>query len=165
MKRESAIITNFLIERPKQIKLFQLKIPREAENIIGIEMGLTWLNGILPAIVPPLEWTLPMTMNRNIVLGEVKLQSYEKANVFYTQELVLNQNLAPADFTSKYFVPKAYTHQNQSNEDQVQVSGTTTILQGVYKDALAEQIVGSYRYIVRVYVWHDRKTETQILKP
>lgn len=158
MKRESVIVTNFLIERPRQIKLFQLKIPREAENIIGIEIGLTWISGVLPSTVPPAIWELPMTMKRNVVLGEVKLQSYEKANMFYTQELLINNNIDTADYTSLFFKPTTYTHASKSNEDEVKVSGATTILQGVYRDALANQIAGPYKYIVRVYIWHDTKT-------
>lgn len=157
MKSESVIVTNFLIERPKQIKLFQMKIPREADNIIGIEVGLTWLTGI-PVVAPPLlDWSLPMTIKRNIVLGEVKFQSYEKANMFYTQELVMNQNNDFADFTSKFFTPKVYTHSYQLNEEPIKVNGNTTILQGVYRDKLADSYAGAFSYVVRVYVWYESK--------
>jgi len=159
MKRESVIVTNFLIDRPKQIKLFQMKIPREAENIIGIEMGLTWITGIPPVIAPPLEWALPMDIKRNLVLGELKFQSYEKANMFYTQELVINQNTDTADFTSKFFPPKAYTHQYQLNEEPIKVNGNTTILQGVYRDNFSDQFAGAYSYIIRVYVWLEAKID------
>ncbi len=157
MKSENVIITNFLIERPKQIKLFEMKIPREADNIIGIETGLTWISGIPPIPSSPPDWSLPMTIQRNLHLGEIKFQSYEKANIFYIQELVMNQNLDYADFTSKFFIPKVYTHSYQFNEEPIKVNGNTTILQGVFRDKLADSYSGAFSYIVRVYVWYEAK--------
>jgi hypothetical protein len=153
MKREGVIVTTFTIERQKQVKLFQIKIPREAQNIVGVEMGLKWISGVpaVPEILP--LWNLPMTIKRNLNIGELKLQSYEKANIFYTGELVINQNGDTADFTSEYFSPKAYTHQGVSHEDEVQVNGNTTLIQGAFRDKLSEQQEGNYAYKVYVYLW------------
>lgn len=159
MKREGVIITTFLIEKQKQVKLFQVKIPREAEKIIGVEMSFLWLEGVPPLVPSSTIWQLPMTVNRNILLGELKLQSYEKANVFYAGELAVNQNLDFADFTSQSFIPKIYSHQYQLNEDPVMVSGSTTILQGVYRDKLSEYQATRYRYIVKVYIWVAAKED------
>lgn len=158
MNREGVIITSFLIEKPRQVKLFQVKIPREAENIVGIETGIVWKNGI-PADDPAPGWTLPLSVARNIVLGEVKFQSYEKANVFYTKEICANKNTDYGDFTSQFFKPTNHTHQYQQIEDPIKVSGSTTILQGVYRDSLADTVPTSYKYLVKVYVWIEAKTD------
>jgi len=159
MKREGVIITTFLIERPKQVKLFQVKIPREAENIVGVEMGLLWLEGPPPLLPPPHDWALPMSVSRNLLLGELKLQSYERANMFFIGELSINNTLDFADFTSQFFSPKAYTHQYSQHEDQVRVSGETTILQGVFRDKLSEHQPGAYKYVVKVYTWVAAKED------
>jgi len=162
MKREGVIITTFTIERIRQIQLFQIKIPSETKNIIGIEMGVRILSGFT-AIPPALPtWVLPINFKRNIVLGELKLQSYESANVFYTGELTLNNNTGNADFTSQFFIPQPFTHEYASNEDETTVSGKTTIVQGVYRDKLADQQEGTYSYKVNVYVWCEVKDEGEL---
>lgn len=163
MMRESVIITPFLIERQKQVKLFQVRIPREAENIIGVEMDFVWLEGIPPILPAPAGIPLPMTFRRNIILGELKLQSYEKANIFFSSQLTINQNLDFADFTSQDFIPKVYTHQYKHHEDPVKVSGKTTIIQGVYRDKFADYQPGNYKYIVKVYTWIASKEDQSIL--
>lgn len=163
MMRESVIVTPILIEQPNQMKLFQVKIPREAENIVGVEMGLLWLEGPPPVVPPPSVWTLPMTVSRNLLLGELKLQSYEKSNMFFSGELVINRNLDFADYSSRFFSPKAYTHQLHQYEVPVKVNGNTTIIQGVFRDMLHESQAGSYKYIVKVYTWIEAKLDQSFL--
>jgi hypothetical protein len=165
MMRESVIITPFLIERAKQVKLFQIKIPREAKNIIGIEMGVKFQEGAPVPPAPPVDWVLPMLQKRNRCVGELKLQSYEKANIFYTGELTMNYNMDQADFTSKWFVPKVYTHQAESHESDVSVSGTTTIIQGVFRDKLSESQEAAYKYTVYVYLWLESKDNENTKQP
>lgn len=164
MKRETAIVTTFIVERPKQVKLFQVRIPRETENIIGIELGLNWTEGYPAGGFGGGGggWTLPVSLRRNISIGEMKLQSYEKANVFYTGELTLNQNIDNADFTSRFFDPKVYTHQTSAHEVDVKVSGSTTIIQGVFRDRLSDTLPeAAYKYKVTLCLWTSAKIEEQ----
>ena len=172
MKSESVIITSFIIERQAQIKLFQVKIPREAKNIIGVEMGFRWLAGTIPPPVPvpgpppgPVSWppptavgSMPVIIRRNQIVGELKLQSYEKANVFYTGDLVVNQNIDNRDFTSGKFAPKVYTHQLASQEDQVIVNGDATLIQGAFRDKFLTAL-GVFQYKVFVYIWVEAKQD------
>lgn len=175
MKREGVIVSTFAIERPKQVKLFQVRIPREANEVIGVEIGLRWLAGNLPVpVIPPRDsgappdvpapWQLPMMQLRNFDLGEVKLQSYEKANIFYSGDVIINKNHEAGDFTNAGFAPKEYTHQYQSQEVEVSVRAETTLVQGIYRDKANEFITGSYRYQVSVYVWVASKEDQSDLK-
>lgn len=171
MKGEGVIITSFVIERSNQIKLFQVRIPREAKNIIGVEMSMRWIAGTVPppSSVPgpppgPPSWPpptpiggTPFIIRRNQLVGELKLQSYEKANIFYTGELVIDQNIDNRDFTASKFAPKVYTHQQVMNEDPVMVNGNTTLIQGVFRNKFP--IVGAFQYRVFVYVWASVKED------
>jgi hypothetical protein len=165
VKRETAITTTFIIERPRQIKLFQVRIPREVENIIGVEMGLNWTEGFPAGGFGGghgMGWSLPLTLNRNISIGDLKLQSYEKANVFYSGELTLNQNVDNADFTSQFFQPQPYTHQAHAHEVDVKVSGSTTIIQGVFRDKLADTLPEAvYKYKVTLCLWTAAKIQDE----
>jgi hypothetical protein len=171
MKREGVIISSFTIERPNQIQLFQVRIPREAKNIIGVEMGMRWLNGAFPTPIPsspappatpawpplfPVGGT-PFLFKRNQLVGELKLQSYEKANIFYTTELLIDQNIGINNFTSSFFPAKVYSHQTVMNEEVVNVGGDTTLVQGVFRNKF--DIVGAFQYKVFVYVWVEAKED------
>jgi hypothetical protein len=158
MKNFRVIVTKFLVGNASRIKLFQVKIPREAKSVAGVEMGMSWLVGALPAEAAELPSLLvPQTVRRNVYLGELKLQSYEKANIFYTGDLVLNRNSKLAELGNRFFAAKNYTHQYKEENDPIDVNGTTTILQGVYKDKLNLPTV--YRYQVKVYLWLELKDE------
>ncbi|MGZ4065028.1 MAG: hypothetical protein ACXVP0_18770 [Bacteroidia bacterium] len=161
MNNESVIITTLTIDKPQQTKLFQVRVSREVKNIIGVEMGLTWLAGTYPATLQSAgPWTLPLGFTRNLCVGEVKLQSYEQSNIFYTGELLMNRNNDNADFSSRFFTPQAYTHQMRAHEDDVLVNGRTTLIQGVYRDKLFNSIEGNYRYTVKLYLWTEAKEAT-----
>lgn len=165
MNREGVIVTSFDIDRADQIKLFQVKIRREVKNIIGVEMSMRWISGTLPtpASVPgpppgPPSWPppapiagTPFLIRRNQLVGELKLQSYEKANIFYTGDLIIDQNIDNRDFTASKFSPKVYTHQMSQHEDETKVSGTTTLVQGVFRNKFPT--VGVFQYRVMVYIW------------
>ncbi|MBA2613358.1 MAG: hypothetical protein H0U95_15425 [Bacteroidetes bacterium] len=155
MNKEVVIIKSILIDRPKQVKVFDIKIPRQAKNIIGIEMGMRWHLGALPR--PPLFDSLDgfFKMYRNILFGELKLQSYNEAKIFYSQELSQDQNFIHSHFTAKKFNPTPFTHQAHLLEDPIFLNGDATIIQGIYKDQL--ELLTPYSYTVNVYVWLENK--------
>jgi hypothetical protein len=158
MSTERIIVTKFLVGNTMRIKQFQVKIPREVKNIIGVGMGMYWMIGALPPEVPVIPGPLlPQTYQRNLCLGELKLQSYEKANIFYSGDLVLNRNSSFTEPSNQFFAAKNYTHQYKSEQALLNVSGTTTIIQGVYKDAL--NLPTTYRYQVKVYLRLELKDE------
>jgi hypothetical protein len=152
------------MERQNQVKLFQVKIPREAKNIIGVEMGFRWMSGVMPSPVPvtgfppALVGSMPVIIRRNQIVGELKLQSYEKANVFYTGELAIDQNSDNCDITSEKFIPRVYTHQLESQEDQVIVNGNATLIRGAFRDKLLNA-AGSFQYKVFIYLWVEAKED------
>jgi len=151
---EQVIITRLTIDRPKQVRMFQVKLPRQTETVIGVETGLRWLNGV--PVEPPheiLPWKLPTDIQRNTYIGDLKLQSTEPGNIFFAADIVLNNNNAYADFTSEYLVPKNYTNQLKTEEDKVMIGGKSTVLFGCYKDNLADIVTTPFKYFVTVYVW------------
>ncbi len=156
--RKQFVVTSFIIDKKKQVKIFQMRLPRETKSVIGIGTGFQRIEGIPDRPIPPtLQWKLPMQMDRNFVFGEVCLQSCEKANICYTAELIQDQNLDFADFSTRWWKPKDYTHQYNVNIDEVIVKGETTILEGIYKDKLSEQQPDDYKYKVNIYVLVETK--------
>lgn len=155
MNREVVIIKSLLIDQPKQVKVFDIKIPRQAKNIIGVEMGMQWLLGERPTHPAYNSRDGFMKIYPNVLIGELKLQSYERATIFYAQELKLHQNFIHTDFSSSKFSPQPFTHQTHSHEDPITIDGNITIAQGIYKDQLA--LTTPYKYIVTIYIWIENK--------
>ena len=157
MNLKKVIVDQITVVSPKQIALFQFKIPREVKNIIGVDSSLRLTLGDIPRIRPTDPWVLPMTIQRNLFVGDLKLQSMDKANIFYQCDIVQNNNMDNADYTSRFLVPHVYTHEIQHAPESVNLSGSTTILQGFFRDHLSDQLTGSYSYVLSVYIWLELK--------
>ena len=91
---------------------------------------------------------------RNTVIGELKLQSCEEANIFYATQVQTDENLAAGDYSQAgLWKANPFTHQNKAEEDVVVVDGDSTIVQGIFKDQIGEMNQAEVEYMVNVYVW------------
>jgi hypothetical protein len=176
MTREQVVISQVRITKAGQVKHFQVKLPKTAKRIIGIELGA---RGGFPRkevviirdgeVKPVREGTGVATpdsttrsetfFKRNTLIGELKLQSCEEANLFYSGYLQNDENIALGDFSqSRVWTPTVFTHQTHSFEEVVIVDAESTIIQGIYRDRIGEQSKTDYNYLVNVYVWIEIET-------
>lgn len=149
--REQVVITPVSIKKSGEIKYFQIRLPKNSKQIIGIEIGSRGISEKLKAtgVLPP--W---LTFNRNTFIGEMKLQSCEQANIFYATDIQLDENLGFGDFSQNItWQANNFSHQRKTEEETVKVNGDTAIVQGVYKDRIGEQNNIDMQYTVNVYVW------------
>lgn len=171
MIREQVVVTSIRINKAGQVKHFQVKLPKNTTRIIGVEFGGRWLatgreDGTIPrvselvglAAVGTAPEYKPTLFKRNLLIGEIKLQSCEEANIFYAADLQGDSNLGYGDFSQNAFwQAAAFTHQAHAFEEKVIVDGNSTIIQGVYKDRYAEQTKQIPNYLVNLYVWTERQ--------
>lgn len=165
---EQVIITPVGITKAGQIKYFQIRLPKNSKQIIGIEIGVRRITGIPESqlneqnILVELRNTGWLTYKRNTFIGELKLQSCEEANIFYSTDIQMDQNLGFGDFSQHpKWQANVFSHQSKTEEDTVVVNGDTTIVQGIYKDHIGEQNKTDLQYIVNVYVWVEMGIEIQ----
>jgi len=170
MKRERLVIETFVIDKPKQVKIFEIRIPREVQHIIGVELGFNLTEGTIhedPAGggSTGLGWDIPLRFKRNTCVGELRMQSFSKANLFYAGEIKLDKNIDFGNFASQFFPPKEYTHQAQTGEVKIKLTSKNRLIRTIYRDKLSEEIAGGYKYTVRIYLWvlkkENEKTETK----
>ncbi|MES2565483.1 MAG: hypothetical protein V4565_01375 [Bacteroidota bacterium] len=91
---------------------------------------------------------------RSRLIGDLKLQSCEEANWFYsTDVLESDANLSYGDFSQGGFPVNDYTHGNKRTEEIVKIDADSTIIQGWYLDAFGKSLKTDIRYEVTVYVW------------
>lgn len=179
MIREQVVITPVNITKAGQVKHFQVKLPKNAKRIIGIELGWRLLSRgeiLIPRdggkYAPAMEAYSGSSViegsdrtsglfKRNKLIGEVKLQSCEEANIFYAGDLQSDENIAMGDFSQNpFWRPSAFTHETNSFEERVIVDGESTMIQGIYKDRLGEQSKTDYNYLANVYVWIEIEEPT-----
>lgn len=153
MMQEQVNITPIEITKVGQIKYFQIRLPKTAKKVIGVEIGGRFLQGSNP--LPNINSDTPF--KRNQLVGELKLQSCEEANVFYAGELRLDRNMAYGDYTrNTQWIPEVFTHQMQSFEDAVITNADSTVINGMYKDNIGLQNQQSVSYLLKVYLWYSK---------
>lgn len=175
MMKEQVCITPVMITKAGQVKHFQIKLPKTAKKIIGIEIGGQYLKQDKIKIAPTGATVVATASNtnqvtaqqnangikrtpfkRNVLIGDLKLQSCEEANIFYAGEFRVDSNITYGDFSAnRFWQPEIFTHQMQTFEEVVITNADTTILLGMYKDNLGIQYDGNYNYQVNVYVWYS----------
>ena len=178
MMKEGVIITKISIKRQGERKHFQIKLPKDTKFIIGIEYGgrlISKSDAIKFAAAPKATPTeeLPKTeviesvtgagtieersktfFKRNQLIGELKLQSSEESNWFYSTDVFgADANLKYGDFSNAGFNVNDYTHGNKRTEEIVKVDAESTIIQGWYLDALGKLQKVDINYEVTIYVW------------
>jgi len=132
MRKEKVIITELRIKVAGQIQHFQVKIPRDAKRIIGIETGL--LHSPIPGGSHPNK---PFQFFADTFLGEVRLQSCEDTNIFFAEDMYArNNNLGFGDFAAASSrlprLPEIYGYKRE--EFEINTEGTTTVIKGIYRD-------------------------------
>ena len=182
MMQEQVVITPITITKAGQIKHFQIKLPKTAKRIIGVELGGRLLTNtkeqviaqiaiaevavqntevmaeaipVMAELIPVVE--RPTAFKRNTFIGELKLQSCEEANIFYAGHLQTDNNLGYGDFSqNRFWKINPFTHQAMAFEETIIVDADSTIIQGVYKDHIGKQRKQDINYLVNVYVWYQR---------
>jgi hypothetical protein len=198
--REKVAIAQVPITLKGEMKYFQLRLPRDAERIIGIETTISrmgkgfWefvhrrenLTAPVQAANPKVEASAKLVVvapaptpkpapkgdgfnggfqfRRDILIGELKLQSLEKENVFFSDDIYeSDQNLGYGDFSARFFSPEPWTHGKKREENRVLVDAVTTIVKGVFQDRIGEHFRQNLSYQVNVHVWYkvnEEKEET-----
>lgn len=192
MIKRRIIATKLSITKQGEIKFFQVKIPFDAISIMGIETTMRLRNFVaqpvpniaVPNDVPfgnvvafngdggdmgniqPLAFfgvPAPIDIPRNVLAGELKLQSSDDCNVFYATDVFdqsVKENLDKAPSVT-FITENVWTHGYKRELENVLVDGNTTVIAGLYKDRLGEMIGQNITYDVFLYVWYKFKKENK----
>lgn len=104
---------------------------------------------------PYLSWT-PAS---NPVLGRLKLQSMERANIFYEDWLHLVLLDGSMDDRGNIFPVSPYTLNKNYKPKKVDAPLETTIVKGIYKDTFGESRKKDFSYTVKVFVWVETEED------
>ncbi len=157
MMKEGVIITKIGIKQKGERKHFQIKLPKDTKFIIGVEYGGRLIDRPEMVVIEPRprdEGHFTPFFKRNELIGELKLQSCEEANWFYSADVLANDvNLGLGDFSQSGFPVNDFSHGNKRTEEIVKIDAESTIIQGWYLDVLGKTKNRDIKYEVKVYVW------------
>lgn len=190
MIKEKVIISAIEIDTPGQVMHFQIKVPRDAERIIGIEYSISQMqqlgqiggngggNGTLGgaggtggtggtgdlggggAGGSPNIFNL--IIQPNSPMGDFRLQGCDNANIFYAADVYTDDtNVSQGDFSA---TEKEYTHEYKQYEDVLSEEGCITLIKGIYRDKQDPNAVVIYAYILKIYVWYEHAERDRITK-
>jgi len=167
MREEQVIAEVISISKQGEIKNFLVKVPMNANEIIGIETGvrLKGKTGDVIIVPPPADKgdapvafpfvAAPPVSFENSVVGELKLQSSEKPNVFYGT--LVRDAFAEIDFSNpfavSFFPEKDWTHGYKKEMEKITIDANTTVISGFYKDFLGESLKRDTAYEIFLAVW------------
>ena len=156
--KEQVSITKINITRQGERKHFQIKLPKDTKFIIGLEYGCRLIDNASVLLIQAGSGLAAMQtrtpFKRNQLIGELKLQSCEEANWFYSTDVLANDaNLNYENFSQSGFPINDFTHGNKRTEEIVKIDAESTIIQGWFLDSLGKSQNADIKYEVKVYVW------------
>ena len=190
--KERVHIHTLEVSRQGQIINFQVRIPRDAKRIVGIlitenapagtfvPIAPSFTNGMFPvsnALISPDFSISPSRIPFPINVGSILLQSKNKANFFYQEDVFHNDNsFSQGDFsvptpvftprfTASFLgsdIPNAFAQRNfrggaNYRELCMEIDVQSTKLFGMYTDVFNEQRRFDSAYQVKLYFYYEQK--------
>jgi hypothetical protein len=157
------------ITKKGEWKYFQVRLPKDATKIIGIETGFI-IKDELPKDVPEGN-SERFGIQRNRLMGELKLQSLDTANIFFAKDIVEedrnmnNDRIKITALTNERKIVTApppiiwepsfpWTHGYKLEEDGLLMLHNPVIA-GIYKDVIGKHYGYDINYKVMLYIWHS----------
>jgi hypothetical protein len=168
--KEQVIVEVVEIEKPGEYKNFQIELPKNTKQIIGVETGIKIVStaasssGVIVEVAErtlrrypdPTEYDTAFEIKKNPVAGILTLQSLCKENIFSRNDVYdYDRNIAYADFSFSGAV-KHWTHCKRREELAVNVDGKSRVVEGYYKDLLGRAGLLVVKYNVYVSLWIEK---------
>jgi hypothetical protein len=172
MSRVRITVTEVKITKAGQVKNFQIKLPENAIAIIGVATDIRIdrkFENVPVALPDPVKEivaikTVESVVETNIatrentiqnpLAGKIKLQSLEKANIFYAEQVWVEQfddgigNVKDDFYTTGFFALL-----QKAEARKVHVPADTTIINAMYKDLMGAVNKRDVAYSIKVLLW------------
>lgn len=171
---QEVIVQKLHISKMGEQHYFQMNVPRLAEKIVGVEIGAFFQSKISRREEEQYHF---LHAKRNILLGEVTLQTSNQPNFFYAAEIVQeDKNIGADDFLKNIkrwgqnnrslelpYIPvepkpfwksEQFSHGGRKELDEILINEERSIY-GRYKDVIGKNDGYNYNYTVLLYVWYQ----------
>jgi hypothetical protein len=93
MQKQTAVIEQISVTNKGEWKYFQIRIPKDAQAIIGIETGVR-LGANIPALVPPATIVQSLAAVAPRIAGEIRLQQIGSKGILYSGRVMESDPLS-----------------------------------------------------------------------
>ncbi len=171
MIREEVIVYSEQINRSGETKYFQIALPSDTKNIIGIEAsalrkasGATSSDlffyfgfGGAPAIVPVAEIDTPFKIRVAETIGRLTLSTPDATGIFY-QDDIRQKDISSkyADFTQYIAVFDQWSHNSKRHEESILVTNCSGLIEGHFKDTWGALFNYHVTYQLNIYIWIEK---------
>lgn len=153
--REEVIIHRLEIASGGLCRSFQIPLPEDAGEIIGIEASCQH------AFTYPAMFPSPAPVFRCIrssVIGELTLMHFGSEDIFYSGYVKPHDhNLRFLQIADTQFGAMPYTHETKAYEEKLSIPVTTALIAAHYRDRWSESISGMVSYELTIAVWIRKK--------
>ena len=166
MIKQEAIVHTERIRRLGDQRYFQINLPEDTDKITGIELSAfrTSSDGTSGSGVLLLRRYAPepthdplFTIDKNVIIGRLTLQSLSKAGIFFQDEVrQKDANWKWADYAALYPSFDQWTHTAKRHEVEVAVAPCTPVIEGYYKDSWGVQSGYNIEYELNIYIWIEK---------
>lgn len=157
---EQVISERILITQKGTVRHFQLRVPRSASRLIGVECGVQ-MNTVLPVLQQAAGFKESIRFYPTRNMGELALQNVGKGNLFYSVPVIeQDAHTGYGDYSYQGgFAPKCYTHGGKREPIEVDVPRETAIIMAIYRDILGTQLNTNLQYWLLVHLWFETKQD------
>ncbi len=154
MISEEVIVQTLAINHIGEKVHFQIMLPEDTTKIIGLEY-----DAIREYMVPD---TLTITtgdlwsLYPNQAIGRLALSVPGRENKFFEGHLVEDRNVWFGEIEKGIFQKKHWTHGRKREELMLQMSGTSTLLEGFFSDSWGLGELDELRYKLHLYLWIEK---------
>ena len=139
---------------------FQMNIPRQAERIVGIELGGFFRTIMTVRSSQKSDYLL--SVHRNRVCGEMQLQITGRAGFCFTGQLVqedVNDRFTVMSPYEAKVLPMLWNSTSFSSGGRKELDEVLIVnekvIYGCYKDVVGKAEMKDHEYTVLVYVWFE----------
>lgn len=160
---EQAIIYKTTITRTGQRVGFQVRLPKDAKRLIGLEYDIRKIDAVLNSgeqmlfliIDEPQPLDDIFKRNTNQLIGRLSLQNTFCEGLFYQGDLIEDRNEKQYEEIAAHgFAPKPWTH--STRREEMSISVNPGLIQGLYEDCHNLQDYEELEYELILYFWIEK---------
>ena len=177
MDRARLIVKEVKIQKQGEINFFQVRLPQDTKRIIGIETDAIIISpftlasshgsepnpdgtvaGQIINRTPFLKWDTTV----NPTLGKLKLQSQDRAGIFFETWIYFIQlGGGIPDMSFGMFPKSPYSLNQNSPPKKVNLTCKHSSIEGMYEDEFGKTQNRDMNYILKVFVWIETTEESK----
>jgi len=155
MIKEEVIVILLPVSRIGQRVYFQKNLPADTKRIIGLEYGITLIDGGLSILPLPAATEFDIVPDK--IIGRLTLQVAGKEGIFFRGDLMEDRNFYLGESaTLATWQPAPWSHGGAKLEMELGVYGKASFIEGIFCDSYGVNEYETLSYQLHLYLWIEK---------